>query len=114
MGYHKGAAIKLSDIADVQDSVENIRAAAYYDNKPCVTMQVYRQPGANIIDTVDRIRQALPSLEASIPSGINVIVTWDKTVVIRSSVREIERTLLISIALVILVVFIFLRNRAPH
>ena len=63
VGYHNGAAIKLSDIADVQDSVENIRAAAYYDGKPCITMQVFRQPGANIIDTVDRIRQGASGAE---------------------------------------------------
>ncbi len=110
VGYHNGAAIKLSDVAEVQDSVENIRAAAYCDGTPCITMQIFRQPGANIIDTVDRIRAALPSLEASIPSGIRVQVTQDRTVTIRSSVREIERTLLISIVLVILVVFVFLRN----
>ena len=110
VGYHNGAAIKMADIADVRDSIENIRTAAFYDNKPCVTMQVFRQPGANIIDTVDRIRQALPSLEASIPSGISVVVTHDKTIVIRASVLNIEQTLLISIGLVILVVFIFLRN----
>jgi multidrug efflux pump len=110
IGYHNGAAIMLSDVADVQDSVENIRAAAYCDGVPCITLQIFRQPGANIIDTVDRIRDALPSLEASIPSGINVRVTMDRTVTIRASVREIERTLLISISLVILVVFVFLRN----
>src|SRR5271165_4662644 len=67
VGYHNGAAIKLSDIADVQDSIENIRAAAFFDGKPCVTVQLYRQPNANIIETSDRVRAALPSLRASIP-----------------------------------------------
>ena len=110
IGYHNGAAIKLSDVATVQDSVQDIRAACYFDGKPCVTMQVYRQPGANIIATVDRIRQALPSLEASIPAGMNVTITRDRTITIRASVGEIERDLVISIVLVILVVFIFLRN----
>ncbi len=110
VGYHNGAAIKLSDVADVQDSVENVRAAAYCDGQPCITIQISRQPGANIMDTVDRIRQALPVLQASIPSGIKLAVTMDRTVTIRSSVHEIERTLLISIGLVILVVFVFLRN----
>ena len=110
VGYHNGAAIKLSDVADVQDSVENIRAAAYFNGKPCITIQIFRQPGANIIDTVDRIREALPVLKASVPAGIDLAVTMDRTVTIRSSVHEIERTLLISISLVILVVFIFLRN----
>jgi multidrug efflux pump len=110
VGYHNGAAVKLSDIADVQDSVENVRAAAYYNGKPCITIQVFRQPGANIMDTVDRIRKSLPALKASIPAGIDLAVTMDRTVTIRASVREIERTLLISIGLVILVVFVFLRN----
>ena len=110
VGYHNGAAIKLSDVANVQDAVENVRAAGYYNGKPCITIQVSRQPGANIIATVDRIRSALPALKASIPAGIDVAVTMDRTVTIRSSVREIERTLLISIILVILVVFVFLRN----
>ncbi len=110
VGYHGGAAIKLSEVATVQDSVQDIRAACYFDGKPCVTMQVYRQPGANIIATVDRIRQALPALEASIPAGINVTITRDRTVTIRASVQEIERDLVVSIVLVILVVFIFLRN----
>ena len=69
VGYHDGAAIKLSDIADVQDSIENIRTAGFYNGKPCVTMQVYRQPNANILDTTDRVHAALPSLQASIPVG---------------------------------------------
>ena len=110
VGYHKGAAIKLSDVADVQDSVENIRASAYYNGKPSITIQVFRQPGANIIDTVERIRQSLPALQASVPAGIDLAVTMDRTVTIRASVHEIERTLLISIGLVIMVVFVFLRN----
>ena len=100
----------MSDIADVQDSVENIRAAGFFDGKPCITMQMFRQPNANIIDTVDRIRQALPSLEASIPAGIDVVVTLDRAGTIRPSVREAERSLLVSIGLVILVVFVFLRS----
>jgi multidrug efflux pump len=110
VGYHNGAAIKLSDIADVQDSVENIRTAGFFDGKPCITMQMFRQPNANIIETVQRIRQALPSLEASIPAGIDVVVMFDRSRTILPSVREAERSLLISICLVILVVFIFLRS----
>jgi multidrug efflux pump len=110
VGYHKGAAIKLSDVADVVDSVENVRAAGYMDGKPCVMLIVSRQPGANIIDTVDRIREAMPSLEASVQTGINFVYVLDRTQTIRASVRDVERTLIISVALVILVVFIFLRN----
>ena len=110
VGYHKGAAIKLSDIAEVDDSVENIRAAGYMDGKPCVMLIISRQPGANIIETVDRIREAMPSLEASVPAGINFVYVLDRTTTIRASVNDVERTLVISIVLVILVVFVFLRN----
>ena len=110
VGYHNGAAIKLSDVADVQDSVENIRAAGFLDGKPSVLLIIFRQPGANIIDTVDRILRALPSLEASIPAAIDLTIVFDRTTTIRASVIEVERTLTISVGLVILVVFIFLRR----
>jgi multidrug efflux pump len=110
VGYHNGAAIKLSDIADVQDSTQNIRATGYVNGKPAVLVIVYRMPGANIIDTVDRIQDALPSLKASIPTAIDLTVVLDRTTTIRASVRDVERTLIISIILVILVVYFFLRN----
>jgi multidrug efflux pump len=110
VGYHNGAAVKLSDIAQVTDSVENIRAAGFLDGKPCVILIVFRQPGANIIDTVDRIIDTIPSLEASVPAGMDFTVVLDRTSTIRASVKDVERTLMISIALVILVVFLFLRN----
>ena len=110
VGYHNGAAIKLSDVAQVTDSVENIRAAGFLDGKPCVILIVFRQPGANIIDTVDRIVAAIPSLEASVPAGIDFTIVLDRTQTIRASVKDVERTLMISIVLVILVVFLFLRN----
>ncbi len=112
VGYHNGAAVKLSDIADVQDSVQNIRAAGFVNGKRSVSVIIFRQPGANIIDTVDRIRQALPSLKSSLPSAIDYTIVVDRTVTIRASVNDVERSLLISIALVILVVFFFLRNCA--
>jgi multidrug efflux pump len=108
--YHDGAAIKLSDIAQVQNSVEDVRQAGYTNGQPSVFLIVFRQPGANIIDTVARVRQALPGLKASIPSAINLTVVLDRTTTIRASVKDVERTLLISIGLVILVVFVFLRN----
>ena len=110
VGYHNGAAVQLSDIADVQDSVENIRAAGFVNGKPSVLVIIFRQPGANIIETVDHVRQALPSLKASIPAGIDLTVVLDRTTTIRASVRDVEITLGISVALVILVVFVFLRN----
>ena len=110
VGYHNGAAVKLSDVASVTDSTENIRAAGFVNGKVAVLIIIFRQPGANIIDTVDRIRAAIPSLKASIPSAIDTEIVLDRTLTIRASVRDVERTLLISISLVILVVFLFLRN----
>ena len=110
VGYQNGAAIRLSDVANVQDSVENLRSAGLANGKPCALAIVFRQPGANIIDTVDAVRAALPQLKASIPSAINLNVVTDQTTTIRASVREVERTLVISIVLVILVVFVFLRS----
>ena len=110
VGYHNGAAVKLSDVANVHDSTEDIRAAGFVNGKPSVLIIIFRQPGANIIDTVDRIRGALPALKASIPSAIDTEIVLDRTLTIRASVRDTERTLIISIALVILVVFLFLRN----
>ena len=110
VGYHSGAAVKLSDVANVQDSTENIRAAGFVNGQPSVLIIIFRQPGANIIDTVDRIREAIPSLKASIPTAIDVRVVLDRTTTIRASVRDVERTLIVSISLVILVVFLFLRN----
>jgi multidrug efflux pump len=110
VGYSKGAAVHLSDVADVVDSVQNVRAAGYLNGKRAVTLIVFRQPGANIIDTVDRIRAALPSVEASIPKGIDTTIVLDRTTTIRASVSTVEQTLMLSIALVIAVVFVFLRS----
>jgi multidrug efflux pump len=110
VGYHNGAAVKLSDFAEVQDSVENIRAAGYVNGKPGVLLIIFRQPGANIIDTVDRIRASIPALKASIPAAMDFTIMLDRTTTIRASVSDVERTLAVSIGLVILVVFLFLRN----
>jgi multidrug efflux pump len=110
VGYHNGAAVKLSDVANVQDSTENIRAAGFVNGKPSILIIIFRQPGANIIDTVDRIKAAIPALQASIPSAIDTKVVMDRTLTIRASVHDVERSLMISISLVILVVFVFLRS----
>jgi multidrug efflux pump len=110
VGYNKGNAVRLSDVADVVDSTQNIRAAGYLNGVRAIQLIVFRQPGANIIDTVDRIRAAMPSVEASIPKGIDTTIVLDRTTTIRASVRDVERTLSLSIALVIVVVFIFLRS----
>ncbi len=110
VGYNKGAAVHLSDVAAVTDSVANIRAAGYLNGKRAVTIIIFRQPGANIINTVDRIRAQLPFIQATIPLGIETTIVLDRTTTIRASVNDVERTLLISIALVIGVVYVFLRN----
>jgi multidrug efflux pump len=110
VAYRNGAPVTLSDIGSVRDSVENIRAAGYLNGKPAIALVIFRQPGANIIQTVDRVRAALPSLKASIPSAMNMQVVLDRTTTIRASVFEVERTLIIAILLVVLVVFVFLRN----
>jgi multidrug efflux pump len=110
VGFHNGAAVHLSDVADVTDSVQNIRAAGYLNGKRSITVIIFRQPGANIINTVDRVRAQLPFIQASIPLGIETTIVLDRTTTIRASVNDVERTLLISIGLVILVVFLFLRN----
>jgi multidrug efflux pump len=110
VGYHKGAAIKLSDVAQVTDSVENLRVSGYVNGKNAIPVIIFRQPGANIIDTVDRVRAALPSLKAAIPPGIDLQILLDRTITIRTSVRDVERALCISVCLVILVVFFFLRS----
>jgi multidrug efflux pump len=110
VGYKNGAAVRLSDVADVTDSVQNVRAAGYLNGKRAVTVIVFRQPGANIIQTVDRIVSQLPSIQASIPLGINTTIVLDRTVTIRASVSDVEKTLILSIGLVILVVFVFLRS----
>ena len=110
VGYHNGAAVRLSDVADVSNAAQNIRTAGYLNGVSSIPVIIFRQPGANIIDTVDRVRAALPLIEASIPQGINTTVVLDRTTTIRASVLDVERTLILSVILVILVVFVFLRN----
>jgi multidrug efflux pump len=110
VAYHNGAPVRLSDVAKVGDGVENNRTAGFLNGKPAIPLIIFREPGANIIDTVDRIKAALPSLTASIPAGVVCSIVLDRTTTIRASVQEIERTLMISIILVIFVVFLFLRS----
>ncbi len=110
IGYHNGAAVRLQDVAQVTDAVQNIRSGGYLNGIPAVMLIIFRQPGANIIQTVENIRAQLPFLKASIPQGIDTTIVLDRTTTIRASVSDVERTLMISVALVILVVFIFLRS----
>lgn len=110
IGYHDGAAVRLSDVADVVNSTQNIRTAGYMDGTRAVFIIIFRQPGANIIQTVDRIRAQLPFLQAVLPQGINTTIVLDRTTTIRASVSDVERTLIGSVILVVLVVFVFLRS----
>ena len=112
VSYRNGAAVRLSDVADVRESVEDERNAGSSNGKPSVLLVVYRQPGANIIETVDRIYELMPVLRASAPAAIDMQVVLDRTPTIRASLHEIERTLVISVALVVMVVFLFLRSAA--
>jgi multidrug efflux pump len=110
IAYRNGSAVRISDIGLAQDSVEDLRNSGYANGKPSVLVIIFRQPGANIIDTVDRIQAVMPQIQAAIPRSIDVKVAMDQTVTIRASVDDTERTLVISVLLVILVVFVFLRN----
>jgi len=110
VSYRNGAAVRLDDLGDVVDSVQDVRNAGLFNSRPSVLLIVYKQPGANVIETVDRVKAILSQLQASIPAAINLQIASDRTPTVRASLKEVERTLLISIALVILVVFLFLRN----
>jgi len=108
--YTSGASVRLSDLGDVQDSVEDLRNMGLVNGNPAVMVIIFRQPGANIIDAVDNVRKILPQLQAAIPAGINLSIVNDRTPPIRGSLADVERTLVVSGILVILVVFAFLRN----
>jgi multidrug efflux pump len=110
IAYRNGTAVHLTDVGEVKDSVENLRNQGLANGKPAVLVIIYRQPGANIIDTVDRINAILPQLRASIPHAVDVQLAMDRTTTIRISLHDVESALLIATALVILVVFVFLRN----
>jgi multidrug efflux pump len=110
VGMKDGAVVRLTDIGSVTDSVENVRSVAYVNGKESVSLLVYCSPGANVISTVDEIKRVLPAIRASIPANQQLLVTGDLTTTIRASVKDIEGTLILSIVLVVLVVFLFLRN----
>ena len=110
IAYRNGAAVRLSDVGLVVDSVEDLRNQGLANGRPSVLVILSREPGANIIDTVDRVKDVLPQLRASIPAGAELAVASDRTTTIRASLRDVEYTLAIAIALVILVVFVFLRS----
>jgi multidrug efflux pump len=110
VAWENGSPLRLDDVADVRDSVEDLRAGGMSNGKPAVLVVIFRSPGANVIATVDRVRAALPQLEASLPADVKAAVVLDRTPTIRASLRDVERSLLISVVLVTLVVFAFLRS----
>src|ERR1700694_2544455 len=110
VAYHNGAAVRLGDVAEVSDSVSDRRNIGLANGKPGVLIIIFRQPGANIIDTVDRVRALMPFLQSSLSPAIDLTIAMDRTVTVRASVKDIETTLIISVILVILVVFAFLRT----
>jgi len=110
LSYRNGAAVRLRDVADVRDSVQDVRNYGVSNGKPSIVLFVLKEPGANIIETVQRVRDLLPRLQASIPSAIDISVLSDRTPTIRASLREVERSLAIAVGLVILVVLLFLRS----
>jgi multidrug efflux pump len=110
VAYRNGAAVRIGDLGRVEDSVQDLRNHGMANGKPAVLLIINRQPNANIIETVDRVKELLPELRASIPSDVSLEMTMERTVTIRASLHEVERTLTIAVALVILVVFLFLRN----
>jgi multidrug efflux pump len=112
VAWRNGAPVRLGDVAEIVDGVENVNLAAWMGTKPAVIVNIQRQPGANIIAVVDRIKRLLPQLRASLPSSIDVTTLTDRTTTIRASVKDVQFTLMLTIALVVMVMFLFLRNLA--
>ena len=112
IAFVRGNPLRLGDVADIVQAPENNRLAAWANDKPAIIVNIQRQPGANVIDTVERIQQQLPLLREAIPQGVKVQVLTDRTVTIRASVRDVQFELLLSIALVVMVIFLFLRSAA--
>ncbi len=112
VAYRKGAPIRLSDVAEVVDDAENLRQAAWMNETPAVVLNIQRQPGANIIEVVDRIKELLPSLRQTLPSAIDIAILTDRTHTIRASVEDVQFELVLTIALVVMVIYLFLRNVA--
>ena len=110
IAYKNGAPLFLSDVANVVDDAENARLAAWMNEVPAIILNIQRQPGANVIEVVDRIKQQLPQLRAALPAAVDVAMLTDRTITIRASVRDVQIELLFAVALVVLVIFLFLRN----
>ncbi len=112
IAYQNGAPVRLSDVATISDGAENVKEAAWMNLTPAVIMNVQRQPGANIIEVVDRIKKLMPQLKAGLPSSVNISILTDRTITIRASVSDVQFELMLTVALVVMVIFLFLRNIA--
>ncbi len=112
IAYRNGAPIFLADVADVVEDAENVRLAAWMNDVPAVIVNIQRQPGANVIEVVDRVKALLPQLQGSLPASIDIAVLTDRTTTIRASVNDVQFELLLAVALVVMVIFVFLRNVA--
>ncbi|GJE78513.1 multidrug efflux RND transporter permease subunit [Methylorubrum suomiense] len=110
IAYRNGAPVHLTDVADVVDAPENTRLGAWADRTPAVILNIQRQPGANVIDTVDRIKKLLPQLQSTMPAAVSIATLTDRTVTIRASVHDVQFELMLAIALVVMVIFLFLRS----
>jgi multidrug efflux pump len=110
VAYRNNAPVYLADVADVIEDAENSRLAAWMNDKPAIVLNIQRQPGANVIDTVDRIKKLLPTLTQTLPASVDVIPLTDRTVTIRASVKDVQFELMLAIGLVVMVIFVFLRN----
>jgi multidrug efflux pump len=110
IAYKNGAAVRIMDVANVVDGAENVKQAAWQNDKPAVIVNIQRQPGANIINVVDRIQNLLPQLKATLPSSVQVSILTDRTTTIRASVKDVQFELMLTVALVVMVIFLFLRN----
>ncbi len=110
VAYRNGAPVYLTDVAEIIDAAENTRLAAWMNDTPAIIMNIQRQPGANVIEVVDRIKALLPQLQAALPAAVDVALLTDRTVTIRASVRDVQFELLLAVALVVMVIFVFLRN----
>ena len=110
LAYRNGSAVRLSDVATISDGIENTKQAAWMNQTPAVIVNIQRQPGANIITVVDRIKRLLPQLQTSLPSAVKVDILTDRTVTIRASVQDVQFELMLTIGLVVMVIFLFLRS----
>ncbi|HSQ03389.1 MAG TPA: efflux RND transporter permease subunit, partial [Burkholderiales bacterium] len=110
IAYRNGAPVRLRDVADAVDDAENVRLAAWANETPAIVLNIQRQPGANVIEVVDRVKQLLPQLQATLPGSVDVQLLTDRTITIRASVQDVQFELMLAVALVVMVIFLFLRS----